>query len=200
MNPRKHYFSRPVVRIDLARGQFPKICPICGERGTNLARITIVSGRKQYLLRSWDPYYDPFVRRRHGIPESKLKILPIYTCDNHYFSDEGHERYKSLCIIIDGFAMAFLFFALIFIGDSIARGQSITIWSMIFISFFALSMFLSRIAFRPNIVERAVKIIGFDPGMQNVILEFSNKAYRDAVIEANPMTSELVSWIVKPGN
>jgi len=200
MASRKYYFKEPVVRIDIAKGRFPKICPICGERGTKLARISIMSGRKQYLRRSWDPYYDPYVRRRQGIPEPKLKVIPIYTCDNHYFSTEGDERYKTLCIIIDGFAMAFLVFGLMFMGDAIARSRSITMWSMIFIAFFALSMFFSWIAFRPNIVERAVKIIGFDAGMQSVILEFKNKAYRDAVIEMNPMTSELVSWIVRPGN
>ncbi len=200
MSPKRHYFDEPVVRIDLTRGHFPKICPICGERGTKLARITIVSGRKQYLRRSWDPYYDPLVRRRQGPSDPKLKILPIYMCDNHFFSDEGQERYKTLCIIVDGFAMAFLFFGLIFIGDSIARQRSISIWSTIFIVFFAMSMLFSWVAFRPNIIERAVRIIGFDSGMQNVILEFSNKDYRDAVIDANPLTSELVSWIVRPGD
>ena len=58
MSPRKHYFAEPAVRIEVVRGKFPKMCPICGQPGTRLARITIVSGRKQYLRRSWDPYYD----------------------------------------------------------------------------------------------------------------------------------------------
>lgn len=200
MSSHRYNFEEPVVRIDIVRGRFPKICPICGERGTKLARITIVSGRQQYLRRSWDPYYDPLVRRRQILPTPKMKILPIYTCENHFFSDEGHERYKTLCLIVDGFALAFLFFGLMFIGDAIARGRSISFWSMVFIAFFALSMFFSWIAFRPNLIERSVRIIGYDAGMQNVILDFRNKAYRDAVIEENPMTSELVSWIGKPSN
>lgn len=200
MPGQRYYFEEPVVRINLARGHFPKICPVCGNKATKLARITIVAGRQQYLLRSWDPYYSPSIRRRQDLPKMKMKVLPIYTCDDHYFSDDGQERYKTLCIIIDGFAMAFLFFGLLFIGDSLNRGRSIGFWPMIFIAFFALSMFFSWLAFRPNLIERAVRIVGFDSGMQNVILEFRNKAYRDAVLEANPMSSELISWIVKPGN
>lgn len=198
MSLQKHYFDEPAVRIELARGRFPKICPICGNRGTIITHITVVSERTQYLRRSWDPYYDPMVRRRQGLPNPKTKTLSIYTCDNHYFSDEGHERYKTLCIIVDGFAMVFLFFGLLFVGDSISRGRSVTIWSVAFFAFFVLSMILSWLAFRPNPIERAVRIMGFDAGMQNVILVFQNKTYRDAVIEENPLTSELVSWIARP--
>lgn len=198
MSSHRHHFEELVVRINIDKGRFPKICPVCVNRGTKLARITMVSGRQQYLRRSWDPYYDPLVRRHQVLPSPKMRFLSIYTCEDHFFSNEGHERYKTLCLIVDGFAMAFLFFGLMFIGDAIARGRSITFWSLIFIVFFTLSMFCSWLAFRPNIIERSVKIIGFDVGMQNVILDFRNKAYRDAVIQENPLTSELVSWIVRP--
>jgi len=34
--------------------------------------------------------------------------------------------------------------------------------------------------------------------MQNVLLAFKDKSYQEAIIQENPMTSELVSWIVKP--
>ncbi len=61
-------------------------------------------------------------------------------------------------------------------------------------------MFFSWIAFRPNVLQRAVKIVGFDPGMQNILIVFKDKPYRDMLIQENPMTTELVSWIVKPGS
>ena len=198
MSSQRYYFDEPVVRIDIDRCHFPRICPVCGERGTKITRITIASEKQQYLRRSWDPSYHPLVRRSHRTLYPKTKVLPIYTCENHEFSDDDHVRSRTLCLIIDGFSMAFLLFGLLFIGDAFARGGSISVWSISFIAFFSVSMLFSWIAFRPNSVERAVHIIGFDSGMQNVILEFGNKAYRDAVIQENPMTSELITWIVKP--
>ena len=71
---------------------------------------------------------------------------------------------------------------------------------MAFTAFFGFSLFLTWIAFRPNALQRAVKIIGFDPGMQNILLVFKDEMYRETVIQDNPMASELVSWIVKPGS
>jgi hypothetical protein len=119
-------------------------------------------------------------------------------CENHYYTDTGVERYKTCCFIVDGFTMAFFFFGLMFLGDAFYRGRPIPFWSVAFSAFFTISMFLSWIAFRPNALQRAVKIIGFDPGLQNILLVFKNKGYRDMVIQDNPMSTELVSWIVKP--
>jgi len=137
---------------------------------------------------------------RQDLPQPKLRVIPIYVCDNHYHSDAGEDRYKSLCFIVDGFALAFFVFGLLFVGDSFYRGRPFPFWSMAFSAFFAFSMFLTWIAFRPNSLQRAVQIVGFDPGMQNFLLVFKDKSYREKVIQDNPMTTELVTWIVKPGS
>ena len=94
--------------------------------------------------------------------------------------------------------MAFFLFGLMFLGDAFYRGRPIPFWSVVFGVFFGLSMFLTWFAFRPNALERAVQILGFDPGMQNVLVVFKSQSYRETVIQDNPMSSELVSWIVKP--
>jgi len=159
--------------------------------------VTIVSGRPQYLRREWDPYYNPQVRRRNGIPQPDLRVLPIKVCDEHYYTDAGEDRYKSLCLIVDGLAMAFMFFGLVFLGDSLSRGRAISPWVSVFATIFALSMVITAIAFRPNALARSVKIIGFDSGMQNILLAFKNASYRDEFIKENSMHSELVSWILK---
>jgi len=197
MSPKKHYFDEPIVRVDLSRARFPKTCPVCGARAITLSRMTIVSGRPQYLRRQWDPYYDPRVRRKQGFPQPTLKILPIQVCANHYYTDEGEDRYKSLCLIVDGLAMALMFFGLLFLGDSISRGRAISPWVTIFTTIFAISMIMTAIAFRPNALARAVKIIGFDVGMQNILLAFKSDSYRDEFIKENSMHSELVRWILK---
>ena len=197
MSPKKRYFDEPIVRVDLSRTRFPKICPVCGARATALSRITIVSGRPQYLHHQWDPYNNTQVRRKHGNPQVNLKVLPIQVCDDHYYTDEDEDRYKSLCLIVDGLTMTFMLFALLFLGDSISRGRAISPWVSIFTAIFVLSMIITAIAFRPNALARAVKIIGFDAGMQNILLAFKSASYRDEFIKENAMHSELVRWVLK---
>ncbi|MGY5872236.1 MAG: hypothetical protein RTV72_08335 [Candidatus Thorarchaeota archaeon] len=200
MSGQKHYFDEPAVRVELSRVRFPKVCPVCGNSASILSRITLVSGKDRYLLRSWNPAYTPTlsISPRRSLPQPKLRVLPIYVCENHYHSDAGEDRYKSLCFIVDGLAMAFFLFGLFFLADAFHRGRPISFWSLAFSAFFAGSMFLTWIAFRPNALQRAVRIIGFDSGMQNVLIAFKDKSYRDLIIQENPMSSELVSWIVKP--
>ena len=202
MSPQKLFLEEPAVRVELSRVRFPKVCPVCGASASVLSRITLSSGGSTYLNRAWDPRYMPTLSTsaRPSLPTPKLKVLPIYVCENHYHTDEGEDRYKSLCFIVDGLAMAFFVFGLFFLGDSFYRGRPIPFWSMAFSAFFGLSLFLTWIAFRPNALQRAVKIVGCDSGMQNILLVFKNKSYRDLIIQDNPMTSELVSWIVKPGS
>ena len=197
MSSQKYYFDKPAVRVQLSRVRFPKICPVCGAPATILSRITLTERGSRYLNRSWDPYYSPYARIRSQLPDPKHRVLPIYVCEKHHYSDEGADRYQSCCFITDGFAMAFFFFGLLFIGDAFYRGRPLPFWSVVFSIFFALSLSLTWFAFRPNAIQRAVQIVGFDPGMQNILLVFDNELYREAVIQDNPMTTELVSWIVR---
>ena len=195
MTPQKLYLEEPAVRVQLSRVRFPKVCPVCGAPASIPSRITLSSGGTK-----WHPSF-----RAHSIPMKRFsrptpKFLPIFVCEDHYYDGEGEERYKSCCIIIDGLTMAFFFFGLLFLGDAFWRGRPLPLWSVAFSAFFAASLFLTWIAFRPSALERAVKIVGFDPGMQNILLVFKEKSYRDTVIQDNPMTTELVSWIVKPGS
>ena len=200
MSPQKLYLDEPAVRVELSRVRFPKICPVCGDPASILSRITLSSRGSKYLSRTWDPYFTASSRVRAKLPQPKQRVLPIYVCENHYHTDDGEDRYKSCCFIVDGFALAFFVFGLFFLGDSFYRGRPIPFWSMAFTAFFGFSLFLTWIAFRPNALQRAVKIIGFDPGIQNILLVFKNEMYRETVIQENPMASELVSWIVKPGS
>jgi hypothetical protein len=118
-------------------------------------------------------------------------------CEDHYYTDESEDRYKTLCLVVDGLAMALMLFALLSLGDSISRSRMISPWVFLFTGIFAVSMIFSAIAFRPNPLARAVRIIGFDAGMQNALLAFKEPSYRNEFVKENPMTSELVTWVMK---
>jgi hypothetical protein len=137
------------------------------------------------------------MRREYGQQQSELKILPIQVCEDHANPDAGTDRIQALCIVVDGLLLGFLLFGLLFMGDRISRGRPITIWPFLFIGLFTLAMVLSAVAFMPNAVAKAVRIVGFDPGMQNVLIAFKNPTYRDEFMKENQMTAELVSWILK---
>jgi hypothetical protein len=194
MSPRKEYFDEPLVKVDFQRAKFPRICPICGVPATKIVRMNITKAEKIPLRPSLD-YLSP---RRQGTPQSELKILPIQVCENHSDPYAGTDRYQSLCIIVDGLLMAFVFFSILVIGDRISRARTIPFWAFLYIGIFGLALLLTAVAFSPNALERHVKIIGFDPGMQNVLLAFKRSDYREQFIDENPMTAELVSWIMRP--
>lgn len=200
MSPQKQYFEEPVVRVELSKIQFPKLCPVCGVTASIPSRITLTSGKSESMSRSMNLRHSRHLRRIPQIPQPKMRVLRIFVCEGHYDTDEGEDRYKSFCFIIDGFAMAFFFFGLLFLGDAFSRGRPLPFWSVAFSVLFAVSLFFTWIAFRPKALQRAVQIVGFDSSMQNVLLAFKNKSYQEAVIQENPMASELISWIVKPGS
>jgi hypothetical protein len=197
MSPKKQIFEEPIVRVDISRARFPGICPVCGQPATTTSRLTIASGKQRYLRYDWDPYHHPQVRRKQSTPEAKPRFLFIQVCEYHDYTDESENRYKTLCLIVDGFAMAFMLFALLFLGDSLSRSSMISPWIFLFSGIFVVSMIFSAIAFRPNPLARAVRIVGFDAGMQNALLAFKEPSYRNEFVKENPMTSELVTWIMK---
>lgn len=195
MSPQKHYFEEPVVRVQLSKVRFPTLCPICGVTASIPSRITFTSGGTK-----WEPSFRAHSLPMRRLPKPKMKALRLFVCEDHYDTAEGEDRYKSFCLVIDGFTMAFFFFGLLFLGDAFSRGKPLPIWSVIFSVLFAISLFSSWIAFRPKALQRAVKIVGFDSSMQNVLLAFENKSYQEAVLQENPMAAELISWITKPGS
>lgn len=197
MSPRKEYFDTPVVRVNTLKARFPKICPVCGSPATKIVRMKITTGRKEYLRREWDPAYSPYVRRKYGTPQPEMKVFPVQVCNDHSDPDAGSDRYQSLCLVVDGVLVGFLFFSLLYLGDLLWRGRPLTFWPFLFIGLFALAMVLSALAFMPNALAKAVRIVGFDVGMQNVLIAFKDARYRDEFMRENQMTAELITWIMK---
>jgi hypothetical protein len=129
--------------------------------------------------------------------KSPSKILPFPVCEEHNFTHDEQERLRSLCIVVDGFAMAFLLFGLLLAGDALWRGRAVSPISFGVVVFFTVSLLATLYTFRPNALERAVRIVGFDAGMRHILIRFENDQYRDEFVSENPLSSELISWIVR---
>ena len=197
MSPRREYFDEPVVRVETLKARFPKTCPVCGSPATRTVRMRIASGGSEYLLRSWDPRYVGGVRGRQSLLSQDMKVLLVQVCRDHTNPDAGSDRSQSLCLVVDGILLGFLIFGLLVLGDTFWRGRLLTIWPILSIGLFVIAMGLTKVAFMPNALARAVRIVGFGPGMQNVMIAFKNSEYRDEFMQENQMTAELVSWILK---
>jgi hypothetical protein len=199
VNSRKEFFDEPLVKVDFLKARFPKTCPVCGAPATKVVRMRIAKNGKQYLRRSWEYTYSPYVRYRYDPQQSEMKVLPIQVCEDHAHPDDGTDRYQSLCLIVDGLLMACVIFSFLIIGDRLSRARPVSFWPILFIALFGIALLLSKVAFSPSALEKAVSIIGFDPGMQNVLLAFKRSDYRDLFLNENQMTAELVTWIMRTG-
>lgn len=192
MSPRREFFDEPVVRVETLKARFPRTCPVCGSPATKIMRMKIARGTE-----FTDPAYSLSVRRKVGPEHPEMQVLRVQVCEDHANPDAGTDRYQTLCILVDGLLVGFLVFGLLFIGDSFWRGRPMSIWPFLVIGLFGLAMILTKVAFMPNAVAKAVRIVGFDAGMQNVLIAFKSPMYRNEFMQENQMTAELVSWILK---
>lgn len=193
---KREYFDIPVVRVESSRIRFPKICPVCGQPATKTARIQIAWDQKDYQGQySYVPHYMRGPRRLQSQSPSKVLLIPV--CEDHNLTYDEQERIRSLCIVVNGFALAFLFFGLLLAGDALWRGRSIPPFSFSVILFFSASLLAGLFAFRRNVLERAVRIVGFDAGIRHILIRFEKDQYRDEFLAENSMSSELIRWIVK---
>ena len=122
-------------------------------------------------------------------------MVPV--CEEHHYVDESEWRYRLLCIIIDGILIYALHIALLDVGSSYWLGQATAFWVYYVLAAFVVAMVLSYLAFRLNPFESAFCIVGFDAALQHIWLQFKNHEYRDAFLNENPISSELVSWIIR---
>ncbi|MGD9395334.1 MAG: hypothetical protein PVJ05_02805 [Candidatus Thorarchaeota archaeon] len=197
VSPRKEYFDEPLVKVDFLKARFPRTCPVCGAPATDVVRMKIAKTGKQSLRRTWDYPYTLFTRRREESPQPEMKVLLVHVCEEHAHPDDGTDRYQSLCLIVDGLLMACSIFSLLFIGDRISRARPIALWPFLFLGLLGIALMLTKIAFSPNELEKAVSIIGLGPGMQDILVAFKRSEYRAQFMNENPMTAELVSWIMR---
>ena len=194
---RKEFFKEPIVRVNATSVTFPRMCPICGRSVTKTMRVSTIPGRKRWLRPYWDPLHGPSARKRFDVslPQPQTFIVPV--CEEHRYGDESESRYRMVCLIINGLVLAALFIALLNIGSNFWLGRVNPFWVYPVLTAFVAATILSYLAFRPNPFESAFRVVGFDADLQYVWLKLKNHEYRDTLLNENPMSSELVSWIIK---
>lgn len=194
---RKEFFKEPIVRVNTMRIRFPRMCPVCGSTVTKTVRVSTIPGGTRWLRPYWDPLHGPRARRRFGIslPQAQTLIVPV--CEEHHYGDENESRYRLVCIIIDGIIISALFIALLNMASNFWLGRANPFWVYPVLTAFVVAMVLSYLAFRSNPFESAFRIVGFDAALQHIWLRLKNHEYRDAFLNENPMSSELVSWIIR---
>ena len=152
--------------------------------------------RSQMMLRArWSP--GGFYQRTGAGKGPEPKSFLIEVCQDHKISDDAEMRMRGLTTCIATIMFGSTIFALMFAGSDVWAGQPIAGWVYPYMIFLALTVFFGYIAFRPNPVEAAVKIVGFDFEMQHVWLQVKRQDYLDALMKENGISTELVNWVVK---
>jgi len=194
---RKEFFKEPIVRVNTTSVRFPRMCPICGSSVTKTMRVSAIPSQTQWLRPHWDPMFGASVQRRVGssLQQAQTYIVPV--CEEHHYGDESIWRYRMVCIIINGILISALFIALLNISSNFWLGRANAFWVYAVLTVSVVTMVLSCFAFRSNPFESAFRIVGFDAALQHIWLQLKNHEYRDAFLNENPMSSELVSWIIR---
>lgn len=128
-------------------------------------------------------------------PDVKSFRIPV--CEDHDISDEAIPRFRAASFFFLTLSLSLMVFAFIFIGGSIWLGRGVPAWSGLLFLFFASTFLMSYAAFRPQGLEAAIKIVGFDANLSNVWLQFSNQEYRRIFMDENLASAELVKWVTK---
>jgi len=193
----KKVFSEPLVRAKISRLRFPKLCPVCGEPTTATTLITTSPKSKRYLRPHWDPAFYSRSRKRLGLSSPQKKTFLVPVCNSHEIVDDGDWRMRSIAFLFVAVIASSSIFVLMFAGSDIWNGYGIRPWVPGYFLVLAISIIVAYLVFRPNVLESAVKIVGFDFDIQHVWFYLKNPEYRRRFIEENEMNAELVSWIVK---
>ncbi|RLI54828.1 MAG: hypothetical protein DRO87_05065 [Candidatus Thorarchaeota archaeon] len=135
--------------------------------------------------------------KRYGLPSHQTRSFVIGVCEDHDVNDAAEERARVLVMLLASLMGGSVFLALMFAGSQVASGGGLPGWVPPYIAVLLLSLILGYWAFRPNALESAVKIVGFDFDVQNVWLHIKSSEYLRRLLEENPMNVELVNWVVK---
>ena len=197
MTGNKKVFEEPIIRAKINRIRFPKTCPVCGEPATTFTAISTRPQSKRWLRPCWDPGFYARDRKRLGLTLAEKKSFLVQVCENHHATDDAEMRMRSITSIILTIVASASIFVFMFAGADIWAGRGISSWVYGYFLILGASILVGFIAFRPNPLESAVNIIGFDFDVQYVWFKLKDAQYRNRFIEENEMNAELVNWIVK---
>ncbi len=191
--PHKEYFKEPVVRFEVDRSRFPKVCVVCGRPAIDYVRLTLVENRRYNA--GW---VDRLYMRPRDLISRPSKSVHLPVCSDHQFTSEDYCRLRLICIVGMVIVGSVALTGYLKIGGSIASGMSIPTWALVSVGLFLVTLALANYALRPRGVEAAFRVIGHDPTFTHIIVDIENQEFRDRFLEENPGTAELVRWILRP--
>jgi len=193
----KKVFDEPIIRAKINRIRFPKTCPVCGAPATATTTVSTRPQQKRWLRPHWAPGFYARDRKRLGLTMAEKKSFLIQVCENHHATDDAELRMRAITTFLLTIVASVSIFVIMFAGSDIWAGRGIAPWVYGYFLVLGASTLVGSIAFRPNALESAVNIIGFDFDVQYVWFKLKNPEYRNRFISENEMSAELVNWIVK---
>lgn len=197
MTKNKKVFDEPIIRAKINRIRFPQTCPVCGAPATYTTAITTQPQGNRWLRPHWNPAFYSSERKRLGLTMPEKKSFLIQVCENHHASDEGELRMRAITSFLVTLVASVSIFVLMFAGADYWMGRGVSGWVQVYFLVLGASIIVGVIAFRPNPLESAVNIIGFDFDVQYVWFKVKDENYRNRFLEENTISAELVNWIVK---
>ena len=183
------------MRAKISRIRFPKTCPVCGAPATTSTRISTHPRKKIWLHPASDAKY--LATKEQELANAETKSFLVDVCADHTISDNAEMRARTLSTVVASLMVCISIFALIYAGADVWAGRPISPWIYSYVAIFVCSLFLAYISFRPSAFETSFKIIGFDFELQHVWIMLSSPSYRELFVEENPLSAELVNWVVK---
>jgi hypothetical protein len=193
----KKVFDEPIIRAKINKIRFPNSCPVCGAPATHTTSISTRPQTNRWLRPEWDPGFYSRDRKRLGLTMAEKKNFRVHVCDHHNASDEGNYRMRAISSFLLTVVASLSIFVIMFTGADYWAGRGISPWVYSYFFVLAASILIGIIAFRPNALESAVNIIGFDFDVQYVWFKLKDPEYRNRFITENEMNAELVNWVVK---
>jgi hypothetical protein len=136
-------------------------------------------------------------RGRNQILNAEVKSFLVDVCDDHSISDNAEMKARTLSTVLASIVAGVSVFALMYAGADYWAGNTLSPWVYTYLLILGMSLLFAYVSFRPTALEASFRIIGFDFDLQHVWLAMRNPNYRNLFVNENPVSAELVTWIVK---
>ncbi len=182
--------SRP-IRVTVDRLRLPRLCPVCGTKANDYVRILLRDNKADDAGSftanvMWSPYAHQWRRWGGG----DVLTLSVAVCSAHRFSYDSVYRTRTVCLIAVAFTAVAALLSAGVISSALQLGTEVPLWSLALVALFVITLFSTGYVFRPAPVERAFRVLSFDPGSREIVVSLSNPAYRQAFLEENPYAEE----------
>ena len=172
-----------LIRVDSARVEFPRICPVCGQKATKRRQIyrtkkdvvkDSISTKIRYS-RWFPPAPSPSLRLSFEVP----------VCEKHYKSPSDLQQDRSITTIVTGLAAPISIIIGVFLAFNWYDGINppLGYYAVFAVSLIALIWGLRRLG--ATDLDRAISIVDFVQGNPMVVIRVRARWYVDEILSLN---------------